>query len=62
MGFDPSTFLLQHRIQRYKQVSMKTYEKIERVYRTSLWVCEHDHIPYSGAKTACSVSSALRRL
>jgi hypothetical protein len=27
MGFDPSTFVLQHRIQRYKQVNMKNLRK-----------------------------------
>jgi hypothetical protein len=27
MGFDPSTFLLQHRIQRYKQVNTKNLRK-----------------------------------
>jgi hypothetical protein len=27
MGLDPTTFLLQHRIQRYKQVNMKNLQK-----------------------------------
>jgi hypothetical protein len=59
MGFDPSIFLLQHKIQRYKQVNTKKLTRRQKdCIVPASGSCGRDHLPHSGAPMTFSVGSA----
>jgi hypothetical protein len=62
MGFDPSTFLLLHIIQCYKQVNMKNIREERDCIVPASRSCGCDRLPHSGAPTSCSVVSASSAL